>query len=212
MKTSERCSSPAFAIGGVNHDPATETFDVPPFGWRCFHCNDHFTSVREARLHFGADPFLNAAACQIKAGAEGSLLKALREAEDAAEQARAALHDETSDVHRAMYAANCRHQGALQAAEELGYERGLRDGPAGRVSEVVDEGYGVWRPCSGCQESAEGYVSTKDYPYDRVFQCQPGGGCRECGGIGVVWDDTDYEAMARDMLAEDAATSEADTQ
>ncbi|CAN5534111.1 hypothetical protein BH09PSE4_BH09PSE4_22870 [soil metagenome] len=74
-----------------------------------------------------------------------------------------------------------------------------------RIAEVLAGGDGFWRPCSGCQESSEGVVSTEDYPYSATFQCQPGGGCRECGGIGVLWDTTDYEAMARDMLAEDEA-------
>lgn len=68
------------------------------------------------------------------------------------------------------------------------------------VHEELDKGSGFWRSCSGCQESCDGYVSTNDYPYSETFRCQPGSGCRECGGIGVVWDDTDYEAYARAAL------------
>lgn len=71
-----------------------------------------------------------------------------------------------------------------------------------RIAEIAEDGAGVWRACSGCQESEDGYVSYKDYPHDPVFQCQPGSGCRECGGIGVIWDDTDYDAYARAALAE----------
>ncbi len=70
-----------------------------------------------------------------------------------------------------------------------------------RVAEIIAEGDGFWRPCSGCQESVDGCVSYRDYPYSETFQCQPGGGCRECGGLGVIWDTTDYEAMAREILA-----------
>ncbi|APR52017.1 hypothetical protein CA223_06670 [Sphingomonas koreensis] len=73
------------------------------------------------------------------------------------------------------------------------------------IAEALEEGHGFWRACSGCQESCDGVVSVQDYPYSEVFRCQPGGGCRECGGLGVIWDDTDYDAMARAMLADDAS-------
>lgn len=68
-----------------------------------------------------------------------------------------------------------------------------------RIGEVIAEGDGFWRACSGCQESVDGAVSQTDYPYDEMFRCHPGSGCGECGGIGVVWDNTDYAAIARDM-------------
>src|SRR5690606_36206872 len=71
-----------------------------------------------------------------------------------------------------------------------------------RVMEVREEGDGSWVPCSGCQESVDGYVSQKDYPYSEVFGCQPGGGCSECGGLGVLWDTTDWDEAARFMLAD----------
>ncbi|MET4683719.1 hypothetical protein [Brevundimonas faecalis] len=71
-----------------------------------------------------------------------------------------------------------------------------------RVMEIREEGDGVWQACSGCQESVDGYVSTQDYPYSAAFGCQPGGGCSECGGLGVKWDTTDYDAMATSMLAD----------
>ncbi|MDF0543311.1 hypothetical protein PX699_13215 [Sphingobium sp. H39-3-25] len=58
-----------------------------------------------------------------------------------------------------------------------------------RVGEVVEEDGGCWTACSGCQESVDGYVSSKDYPRSRIFKCQPGSGCRECGGLGVIWQD-----------------------
>ncbi len=58
-----------------------------------------------------------------------------------------------------------------------------------RIGELIEEDDGFWHACSGCQESTDGYVSASDYPYDRLFRCQPGSGCSECGGIGVLWDD-----------------------
>lgn len=84
---------------------------------------------------------------------------------------------------------------ALTAEERVPLEQ--------RVREVMDEGDGFWRACSGCQESVDGCVSTEDYPCSAVFKCQPGSGCSECGGIGVIWDTTDYEDMAHFMLEQD---------
>lgn len=102
---------------------------IPADGWRCFHCGEHFTSEQCARLHFGRDE-MSDPACIIKAGAEGSLLKALRRAEEAADDAIQAMHAESTDAAKAYHAQRCRHTQALIAAEELGYERGLADGRA----------------------------------------------------------------------------------
>lgn len=59
---------------------------------------------------------------------------------------------------------------------------------------------GFWRMCSGC--------SGTDNPRIDAFKSSIGMGCRECGGLGMLWDDTDYDAMAREMLAEDASPSD----
>ena len=66
------------------------------------------------------------------------------------------------------------------------------------VAETLAEGDGFWRSCSGCHETNEGH-ETGHYPYSKILKCHLGGGCSECGGIGAVWDDTDYEAMGRDF-------------
>jgi len=95
--------------------------------WRCFHCGDVFTTERTARLHFGATE-CSAPACQIKAGAEMSMLEALRRAEDDAERATAAMHNESSEGWRAYHHVTTRLREQVEAAENLGYERGLRDG------------------------------------------------------------------------------------
>ena len=39
------------------------------------------------------------------------------------------------------------------------------------------------------------------------MRCHLGNGCSDCGGIGAVWDNTDYDAMA-DYLAQSDATLE----
>lgn len=48
-------SSPSFANGGILYDPEGTTNDVPAYGWRCFHCGEHFRPDQwlAARHHFG---------------------------------------------------------------------------------------------------------------------------------------------------------------
>lgn len=52
-------STPSFAVGGVawldHTDDFSSIYDIPPCGWRCFHCNEHFTDPKKALIHFG-DP------------------------------------------------------------------------------------------------------------------------------------------------------------
>ncbi|WP_176060303.1 hypothetical protein [Paraburkholderia sp. BCC1876] len=62
------------------------------------------------------------------------------------------------------------------------------------VAEVINSGSGQWRTCAGCHESADGHP-VGDYVYSERFQCDLGSGCGDCGGIGAVWDNTDYAAM-----------------
>lgn len=92
--------------------------------WRCFHCDDVFTSAYRARIHFGSDEG-KTPACLM--GGAASLLEALREAEDDAEKAWAAIHNENTDAAKAYFAQASRHRKQLEAAEVAGYERGLRD-------------------------------------------------------------------------------------
>jgi hypothetical protein len=60
---------------------------------------------------------------------------------------------------------------------------------------------GFWRSCSGCYETEDGHP-TQRYGYSDALGCSLGAGCSECGGLGAVWDNTDYQAMA-DFMAED---------
>lgn len=94
--------------------------------WRCFHCGEVFLDHSCAQAHFGRDE-TSEPACLIKAGAERSILKALRRAEADAAEAWAAIQNETTDAAKAYHAQSSRHHEQLRAAEELGYERGLRD-------------------------------------------------------------------------------------
>ncbi len=55
---------------------------------------------------------------------------------------------------------------------------------------------GFWRSCSGCHESNEGHPTG---PWSVTMRCHLGNGCSECGGIGAIWDNTDYQAMADDL-------------
>jgi hypothetical protein len=72
-------------------------------------------------------------------------------------------------------------------------------GFAERVRERVSEGDGSWLSCTGCYETSDGQ-NVNGYPHSETFGCILGSGCRECGGIGAVWDNTDYEDWARWMI------------
>lgn len=74
---------------------------------------------------------------------------------------------------------------------------------AGSVREQISDGDGFWRSCSGCFETEDGQ-NVHGYPHSKVFGCVLGSGCRECGGIGAVWDTTDYGAMAKAIMVADA--------
>lgn len=102
--------------------PDPDTYMSPRHGWTCFHCGETFFTVEAARGHFGPTP-LAEPGCVIQVRRR-DLLYALREAE--AELARYRAED--SDKDRAMHAMQAEHAAALRCAEELGYERGLRDG------------------------------------------------------------------------------------
>ncbi|MCO7494751.1 Lar family restriction alleviation protein [Stenotrophomonas maltophilia] len=70
------------------------------------------------------------------------------------------------------------------------------------VAETLTNGAGLWMTCSGCHESNEGAPTG---PYSTIMQCHLGNGCDECGGIGAIWDNTDYQQMADEMAKSLAA-------
>lgn len=76
-----------------------------------------------------------------------------------------------------------------------------------RVQEVTKEeggpgGKGFWRTCSGCHESEDGH-DVGYYPFSEHFNCTLGSGCSDCGGIGAIWDTTDYDDLVAFRLEED---------
>jgi len=75
-------------------------------------------------------------------------------------------------------------------------------GVAEVLAETKEEGIGFWRTCTGCYEGVDGQ-NVHGYQHSKVFECVIGMGCRECGGIGATWDTTDYEEMAKSMIADD---------
>lgn len=66
------------------------------------------------------------------------------------------------------------------------------------VADAIAYGKGFWRSCSGCHETNEGVPLG---PFSTVMKCHLGMGCFECGGIGAIWDTTDYADMGRALTA-----------
>jgi hypothetical protein len=147
--------------------------------WKCFHCGETFTNEACARRHFGPDE-QSVAACVIKAGAEGSILRALRDAEASEAKAWHLLHDECSDFSKAYYAQQSRHNQALIAAEELGYERGIRDLQA-EVAAAFEAGRaeGVREAVEVCVQQREAFASTS-YTAKSADSFQERFACTQC--------------------------------
>lgn len=89
--------------------------------WRCFHCDEVFTSERWAREHFGAE-MGDTPACKI-AGTDGHLVAEIRKLQDQLTSYR----NEDNNVLRAWHSLQSEKTQAVLKAEELGYERGVRD-------------------------------------------------------------------------------------
>lgn len=72
------------------------------------------------------------------------------------------------------------------------------------VTEQLSERSGAWLSCTGCHETSEGVPTG---PYSSTLKCHLGGGCRECGGIGAVWDNADYSHYAEQAITKIAQVS-----
>jgi hypothetical protein len=95
--------------------------------WKCFHCAEVFTDNVAAADHFGIGQHVTPGCIErIQPGGERSILASLRRAEEAL----ARYMTEDTDSYRHAAAMQSRHSEALRRAEELGYERGLRDAAA----------------------------------------------------------------------------------
>ncbi|UXC93096.1 hypothetical protein EGM87_22635 [Sphingobium sp. RSMS] len=111
------------------------------------------------------------------------------------------------DTVSVLHAAGTQAKAALSPVEPAGNGREV-DWLTRRIAEVVEEDGGCWRACSGCQESVDGCVSARDYPYSAIFKCQPGSGCRECGGLGVIYDDGAFLAGYGEALSSPPAADQ----
>lgn len=92
--------------------------------WRCFFCDEVFTSHRLAAEHFGCFDSCEAdvSACKIAAH-EGHLVRYIRKLEN---ELRRYVHED-SDVLRSIMTLEAEHREALIRAEECGYAKGVRD-------------------------------------------------------------------------------------
>lgn len=89
--------------------------------WRCFHCGEGFSDVIKAKDHFGST-LDSIPACQIKAH-EGHLVEYIRKLEADLSQYRG----EDSDIMRSIRTLEAELFTAKRDAEQLGYDRGVRD-------------------------------------------------------------------------------------
>lgn len=67
-----------------------------------------------------------------------------------------------------------------------------------QTAEQRAENSGYWYTCSGCYEGGEYGGNNHNYHTSIIFNTKMGTGCPECGGLGVRWDDTDYEKLYGD--------------
>lgn len=80
-------------------------------------------------------------------------------------------------------------QAALRTNDQTASSQsGLVEAIAESVKQQVDDGEGFWHICSGCTGT--------DNPRSDMLGCEVGMGCSECGGLGAIWDDTDYAGLA----------------
>jgi hypothetical protein len=89
--------------------------------WRCFHCDAVFTRAVDAAEHFGGHES-SLTACQIK-GHEHRLVAYVREMEAALARWQSESHPLLLAMER-MQAENAQE---ARRAEEIGYQRGVRD-------------------------------------------------------------------------------------
>src|SRR5687768_12095328 len=90
-------------------------------------------------------------------------------------------------------------EAAIASGELVPTPRGPDTINSNRVKDAMDDGNGFWRSCSGCHEFNDGYPTG---PHSSALRCCLGVGCFECGGIGAVWDNTDYSDYGSEGIGE----------
>lgn len=83
--------------------------------WRCFHCDQVFWDPAAAEQHFGKCETVTPL-CKI----DGERVRAM-------EKELAQYRAEDTELHRQIASMESKHAAELRAAEEKGYERGLKD-------------------------------------------------------------------------------------
>ncbi|MCO5077310.1 MULTISPECIES: MazG-like family protein [unclassified Chelatococcus] len=87
----------------------------------------------------------------------------------------------------------------LVAAERAESATDIEAISADSVKSASEDGRGFWRSCSGCHELNDGCPTGR---YSKALSCHLGLGCHECGGIGAIWDTTDYSDFGRYLSQE----------
>lgn len=110
----------------------------PEHAWRCFHCGDVFTTIKDAASHFGLDQLQEPGCVAVLRNGESHLLDRILELE----RELACYRAEDGDVIRWQRAKAATHAQALTRAEEQGYARGVRDTlamPEGERAKMIGE-------------------------------------------------------------------------
>lgn len=116
---------------------------LPEKHWRCFHCDEVFTDRREAALHFGASE-TQEPLCVINSLTDGDIWRALRQAEDHAAEMLEQLHLENTEMYGSYQRLQSRYAQATIAAEQRGYEKGLRDSQHEFIALMLATGKPAW--------------------------------------------------------------------
>ncbi len=147
----------------LNSSSENETYPQPEHGWTCFHCGETFMTPGAAKDHFGTYPWATPGCIErVRCGAERGLLMSLREAEDRISE----YMNEASGVYRDACSSQARVSEKLQRAEELGYERGLRDA---RKTEDWSACIAVLQQCSKAMNAASAHIDgDHDEEYERL--------------------------------------------
>lgn len=119
--------------------------------WRCFHCDEVFTTAGSAADHFGSYQGATPGCVIDKVALEDGgkhlrgrgLLMELRKVEAELQRYR----EEDTDLHREIHRLHAAHHTALQREEEKGYARGLADAhllPAEPASHDAQSDFQDW--------------------------------------------------------------------
>lgn len=117
--------------------------------WRCFFCDEVFTSYKFAAEHFGVDESCEAdvPACKL-ASHEGHLVTYIRKLEKEVRR----YMSEDSDVLRSIQSLEADHRTALIRAEERGYAKGVADMRAQGLCADIELIAADWREAGADQK------------------------------------------------------------